>query len=358
MHLSVAAGHQSKFHRIASKTVGVSNVVRVPYITPHHGHGTYSSIQRHMTSLLVMRPSGFSLWAFSLQMLISRTPQGPLGSKRGLSMLGGFPPSIDLFVALLKTQSILSPLCANIYRVLACLAVLPVTSAEGKHSFSQLQRLKTFLREGNHGGRAHGRASFDAVLQAAGDPARPGPAGPQVCKASAAAHDPGEHLSGIYTEPDMMLTVSSLSQLCTKSQFSFDRDIDFLDFAPPKHHSVAINVGLLALFWWFRTAPLHCVCIRSFGAVYIAKSYDVCMKTTWKLITKIPSRCYQNTATGLQKSYFSWGGHVPGPKPPRLTRLRRVVCLWHTACLWHAKPPLQMSGSAPRQVRRKWIKTN
>ena len=33
--------------------------------------------------------------------------------------------------------------------------------------------------------------------ECSGDPARPGPAGPQVCKASAAAHDPGEHLSGI-----------------------------------------------------------------------------------------------------------------------------------------------------------------
>ena len=51
--------------------------------------------------------------------------------------------------------------------------------------------------EGNHRGREPGRASFDAVSQAAGDPARPGPAGPQVCKASAAAHVPGEHLPGI-----------------------------------------------------------------------------------------------------------------------------------------------------------------
>ena len=34
----------------------------------------------------------------------------------------------------------------NIYRVLKCLAVLPVTSAEGERSFSQLRLLKTFLR--------------------------------------------------------------------------------------------------------------------------------------------------------------------------------------------------------------------
>ena len=51
--------------------------------------------------------------------------------------------------------------------------------------------------EGNHRGRAPGRGNFDAVLQAAGDPAEPGPPGPQVCKASATAHDPEEHLSGI-----------------------------------------------------------------------------------------------------------------------------------------------------------------
>ena len=51
--------------------------------------------------------------------------------------------------------------------------------------------------DGNHGGRAPGRASIDAVPQAAGDPARSGPAGPQVCKAPAAAYDPDEHLSGI-----------------------------------------------------------------------------------------------------------------------------------------------------------------
>ena len=34
----------------------------------------------------------------------------------------------------------------NIYRILECLAVLPVTSAEGERSFRQLRLLKTFLR--------------------------------------------------------------------------------------------------------------------------------------------------------------------------------------------------------------------
>ena len=60
--------------------------------------------------------------------------------------------------------------------------MLPVTSAEGKLSLSQMRRLKSFLHEGNHEGRVPSRASFDAVPQAAGAPARPGPAGPQVCK--------------------------------------------------------------------------------------------------------------------------------------------------------------------------------
>ena len=68
--------------------------------------------------------------------------------------------------------------------------------------------------EGNHGGRAPGRASFDAVPQAAGEPARPGPAGLQVCRASAAAHDSGERLS----ESEFMLTFSPSNQFCTKSQ--------------------------------------------------------------------------------------------------------------------------------------------
>ena len=86
--------------------------------------------------------------------------------------------------------------CPNIYRILECLAVLPVTSAEGERSFSQLRRFKPFLRA-TIGGRAPGRASFDAVPQAAGHPARPGLTGSQVCKASATAHDPGEHLSGM-----------------------------------------------------------------------------------------------------------------------------------------------------------------
>ena len=113
------------------------------------------------------------------------------------------------------------------------------------------------------------------------------------------------------------------------SELSFDRDIDFLDFTPPKHYNVAINVALLALFWWFGGCTFALL-IHSFGAVYIAKSHDVCVKTTWK------PRRHQNAGNGLQKSKFSWG-HAP---PPRRTRLWRVVCLWHTACLWHAKPPL------------------
>ena len=114
-------------------------------------------------------------------MLISPTPQGPLGSKTGLSTLGGFLSSVDLPIALSR-RSLLPSLCANIYRVLGCLAVLPVTSAEGKLCLSQLRYLKSFLHEGNHEKRAPSRASFDAVPQAAGDPARPGPASPQVCK--------------------------------------------------------------------------------------------------------------------------------------------------------------------------------
>ena len=123
-----------------------------------------------------------------------------------------------------------------------------------------------------------------------------------------------------------------------------DRDIDFLDVTPPKHHNVAINVGLLALFWWLGGCTFALL-IHSFGSVYAAKSYDVCMKTTWKIIVKIPSGCHQNAGNGLQKSKFAWG--MP-PNPPRWTRLWRVVCLRHTACLWHAKPPpLQKSGSAP-----------
>ena len=85
----------------------------------------------------------------------------------------------------------------NTYRVLECLAVLPVTSTEGERSFTQLRRLKTFLRATMGGGGAPGRASFDAVPQATGDPARPGLTSLQVCKASATAHDPGEHLSGL-----------------------------------------------------------------------------------------------------------------------------------------------------------------
>ena len=98
----------------------------------------------------------------------------------------------------------------NTYRVLECLAVFPVTSTEGKRSFSELWRLNTFLRATMGAGRAPGRASFDAVPQAAGDPGQPGPAGPQGGKASAEVHDPGEHLSGIES--------LRLNQFCTKGQ--------------------------------------------------------------------------------------------------------------------------------------------
>ena len=93
--------------------------------------------------------------------------------------------------------------------------------------------------------------TFDAVPQAAGDPARSGPAGPHVCKASAAAHDPSEHLSGI-REPEIVLTFSPLNQFYAKSQsvgvFSRQR-YRFLGLYTAKHYNVAINVGLLALFW-------------------------------------------------------------------------------------------------------------
>ena len=46
----------------------------------------------------------------------------------------------------------------------------------------------------------------------------------------------------------------------------------------------------------------------------------VCMKTTWKIIIKMPSRCHQNAGNGLQKSEFSWGRACPNSSLPR----------WHT----------------------------
>ena len=61
------------------------------------------------------------------------------------------------------------------------------------------------------------------------------------------------------------------------SEFSFDRDIDFLDFTPPKHYNVAISVGLLALYWWFGGCTFELL-IHSFGSVYVAKSYE----SAWK----------------------------------------------------------------------------
>ena len=72
------------------------------------------------------------------------------------------------------------------------------------------------------------------------------------------------------------------------------------------------------------------------------------MKTTWKIIIRIPSKCHQNAGNGLQKSTFSWES-CPQP-PPRRTRLWRVLCLRHTACLWHAKPPLPKSVSTPEAL--------
>ena len=86
-------------------------------------------------------------------------------------------------------------------------------------------------------------------------------------------------------------------------------EIYFLDFTPPKHYNVAIKVGLLALFWWFEGCTFALL-IHSFGSVYTAKNYDVCMKTTWKIIIKIPSRCPQNAGNGRQKSNFL-GGACP-----------------------------------------------
>ena len=59
-----------------------------------------------------------------------------------------------------------------------------------------------------------------------------------------------------------------------------------MDFTPPKYYIVAITVGLLALFWWFGGCTFALL-IHSFGSVYTAISYDVCIKTTWKIITKI-----------------------------------------------------------------------
>ena len=90
------------------------------------------------------------------------------------------------------------------------------------------------------------------------------------------------------------------------SEFSFDRNIDFLDLTPPKHY----NVGLLPLFWWFWDCAFALL-IHSFSSVYIVKTYDVCMKTTWKIIIIKPSRCHENAGNGLQKSKFSWGGMPP-----------------------------------------------
>ena len=126
-------------------------------------------------------------------------------------------------------------------------------------------------------------------------------------------------------------------------EFSFDISTDFLDFTSPKHYNVAINVSLLAVFWWFGGCAFALL-IHSFGSLHIGKSYDVCVKTTWKIIIKIPSRCHQNAGNGLQKSKLSWGGHGPTP-PPRWTRLWRVA--FGKRWAWHAKPPWQKSGSAP-----------
>ena len=56
----------------------------------------------------------------------------------------------------------------NIYRVLECLAVLPVTSAEGERIvLTMATAAPQNFPEGNHEGRPPGRASFDAVPQAA-----------------------------------------------------------------------------------------------------------------------------------------------------------------------------------------------
>ena len=77
-----------------------------------------------------------------------------------------------------------------------CLAVLPVTSAEGERSFSQLRRLKTFLRATMGEERLVGVALMQChrqlVTQLDQDQLVH-----KFARASAAAHDPGEHLSGI-----------------------------------------------------------------------------------------------------------------------------------------------------------------
>ena len=127
-------------------------------------------------------------------------------------------------------------------------------------------------------------------------------------------------------------------------EFSLDRDRDFLDLTPPKHYNGAINVGLLALFWWFGGCTFALL-IHSFGSVYIAKSYDVCIKTTWKIIIKYPLDVTKMQQMDSRNQIFL-GGHGPSP-PPRRTRLWRVVCLRHTTCLCPAKPPLCHSLDSP-----------
>ena len=120
------------------------------------------------------------------------------------------------------------------------------------------------------------------------------------------------------------------------SEFSFDRDIDFLDFTSPKYCNVAINVGLLTLFWWSGYCTFALL-IHSFGSVYVAKSYDVCMKTTWKLSLKYPLDVTRMQEMDSRNQNFR--GRAC-PQTALEGRAYGVVCLRHTTCLWHAKAPL------------------
>ena len=90
-------------------------------------------------------------------------------------------------------------------------------------------------------------------------------------------------------------------------EFSFDRDTDFLDFIPPKHYNVAINVGLLALFWWFGGCTFILL-IHSIGSAHIAKSYDGCINTTWKLSLKYPLDVTRMQEMDSRNQNFLGGG--------------------------------------------------
>ena len=69
------------------------------------------------------------------------------------------------------------------------------------------------------------------------------------------------------------------------------------------------------------------------------------MKTAWKIIIKILSRCHQNAGNGLHKSKSSWEA-CPQPRLER--RAYGVRCAFGTRRAYGTlSPPLQESGSAP-----------